>query len=138
MLTNKRWRKFIVTLAAAGILAIATSSEPHDALAQASSAQGKFNMSYMYFGNPSSYTSQVDKTGQTLDVVAPSYFHINTDGGLELSDSLLASFIADMHQREYGLYLFSAMILIGHLARKRSITAKRSRIKLLRPLRITI
>ncbi|MBA2942754.1 S-layer homology domain-containing protein [Paenibacillus sp. CGMCC 1.16610] len=99
MPTNKRWRKIFVALAAAGILTIATSSEPHDALAQASSAQGKFNMSYMYFGSPSSYTTQVDKSGQTLDVVAPSYFHIDANGNLELSDSLLASFIADMHQR---------------------------------------
>lgn len=96
---NKRWRKFVVVLAAAGILTIAASSEPHDAEAQASSAQGKFNMSYMYFGSPSSYTSQVDKSGQTLDVVSPSYFQINANGGLQLSDTLQASFISDMHQR---------------------------------------
>lgn len=99
MRTKKRWRQVVVTLAVAGILTIAASSGPHDAQAQASSTQGKFNMSYMYFGNPSSYTSQVDKSGQTLDVVAPSYFHINADGSLQLSDTLQASFITDMHQR---------------------------------------
>ncbi|MBP1964710.1 S-layer homology domain-containing protein [Paenibacillus aceris] len=99
MRTKRRWRKVVVTLAVAGILTIATSTGPHDAQAQASSTQGKFNMSYMYFGNPSSYTSQVDKSGQTLDVVAPSYFHINADGSLQLSDTLQASFITDMHQR---------------------------------------
>ena len=32
-------------------------------------------------------------------LLSPSYFHVNADGSLELSDSLQASFIADMHQR---------------------------------------
>lgn len=99
MQANQRWRRIVVTLAAAGILTIATGSGPYDAQAEASSAQGKFNMSYMYFGSPSSYTSQVDQSGQTLDVVSPSYFHIKSDGSLEVSESILASFIADMHAR---------------------------------------
>jgi spore germination protein YaaH len=96
---KRRWRKALVILAATGLLIIGTSSKPLDAQAQASSTQGKFNMSYLYFGSPNSYISQVDKSGQTLDVISPSYFHINTDGSLQLSDSIQASFITDMHKR---------------------------------------
>lgn len=96
--TKSRWSKFVIILAAAGLLTIATSSEPN-VKAEASSSQGKFTMSYLFFGSSNSYTSQVDKSGQTLDVVSPSYFHINADGSLQLSDSLQASFITDMHKR---------------------------------------
>jgi spore germination protein YaaH len=96
--TKNRWNKFVITLAAAGLLTIATSSEP-SVKAEASTSQGKFTMSYLFFGNSNAYTSQVDKSGQTLDVVSPSYFHIHADGSLQLSDSLQDSFITDMHQR---------------------------------------
>ncbi len=96
--TKNRWNKFVIILAAAGLLTIATSSEP-SVKAEASTSQGKFTMSYLFFGNSNTYTSQVDKSGQTLDVVSPSYFHINADGSLQLSDSLQDSFITDMHQR---------------------------------------
>lgn len=96
--TKNRCRKFVIIIAAAGLLTIATSSEP-SVKAEASSSQGKFTMSYLFFGNSNLYTSQVDKSGQTLDVVSPSYFHIHTDGSLQLSDSLEDSFITDMHQR---------------------------------------
>ncbi|NOU91530.1 glycoside hydrolase [Paenibacillus sp. LMG 31460] len=96
--TKNRWKKFVIILAAAGLLTIATSSEP-SVKAEASSSQGKFTMSYLFFGNSNAYTSQVDKSGQTLDVISPSYFHIHADGSLQLSDSLQDSFITDMHQR---------------------------------------
>ncbi|WP_261303807.1 S-layer homology domain-containing protein [Paenibacillus andongensis] len=96
--SKKRWSKFVILLAAAGLLTIATSSEP-TVKAEASSTQGKFTMSYLFFGSPNSYTSQVDKSGQTLDVVSPSYFNIQADGSLQLSDSLQPSFITDMHNR---------------------------------------
>lgn len=96
--TKNRWKKFVILLAAAGLLTIATSSEP-SVKAEARSSQGKFTMSYLFFGNSNSYTSQVDKSGQTLDVVSPSYFHINADGSLQLSDSIQDSFITDMHNR---------------------------------------
>lgn len=96
--TKNRWNKFVIILAAAELLTIATSSEP-SVMAEASTSQGKFTMSYLFFGNSNAYTSQVDKSGQTLDVVSPSYFHIHADGSLQLSDSLQDSFITDMHQR---------------------------------------
>ncbi|KRF30196.1 S-layer homology domain-containing protein [Paenibacillus sp. Soil787] len=96
--TKNRWNKFVMILAAAGLLTIATTSEP-SVKAEASSSLGKFTMSYLFFGDSNNYTSQVDKSGQTLDVVSPSYFHINADGSLQLSESLQPSFITDMHER---------------------------------------
>lgn len=89
----------MITLAIAGLLTIVTNSQPDDVQAEATSAQGKFAMSYLYFGGPNSYISQVDKTGQTLDVVSPSYFHIKADGSLQISDDIQASFINEMHKR---------------------------------------
>ncbi|SDO68838.1 Spore germination protein YaaH [Paenibacillus sp. yr247] len=97
MHNKRRWRDFVVSLAAAGLLTILTCS-PNDVQAQGNSAQGKYNMSYLYIGSPDSYISQVDKSGQTLDVVSPSYFHINTDGSLQV-DTIQTAFITEMHRR---------------------------------------
>lgn len=72
--------------------------QKNEVLAGATASQGTFNMSYLFFGAPSSYISQVNKSGKTLDVVSPSYFHIKEDGSLEVSD-LQASFIAEMHKQ---------------------------------------
>ncbi|MEC0225976.1 S-layer homology domain-containing protein [Paenibacillus alba] len=100
MKTTKRlWRKCLMILGTTGLLIAAANSETSVTQAQASSAQGAFAMSYLYFGNSSSYTSQVDKSGQTLDEVSPSYFHIKADGSLLIDDSFQASFVTDMHQR---------------------------------------
>jgi len=84
----------VVTIAA---LMTTWLSQDGQVKAEAVSAQGTFNMSYMYFGSPSTYVSQVNKSGQTLDTVSPSYFHLNSDGTLQLDDSLQASFITEMH-----------------------------------------
>ncbi|MBD0382437.1 S-layer homology domain-containing protein [Paenibacillus sedimenti] len=73
-------------------------NEDENVQAEAVAAQGKFNMSYMFFGSPSSYVSQVDKSGQTLDVVSPGYFHLNSDGSLQM-DKISSSFINEMHKR---------------------------------------
>ncbi|UKS26421.1 glycosyl hydrolase family 18 protein [Paenibacillus sp. HWE-109] len=97
--SRKSWRKVVVALATAGLVAMATTTEAPVTQAQTSSAKGTFAMSYLYFGAPNSYTSQVDKSGQTLDVVSPSYFHIQTDGSLQIDDSFQATFVTDMHQR---------------------------------------
>ncbi|UJF32895.1 S-layer homology domain-containing protein [Paenibacillus hexagrammi] len=86
----------IVTLALA--VGMIGAGKEKSVYAEAASAQGKFNMSYMYFGSPSSYVSQVDKSGQTLNVVSPSYFHLNEDGTLQISD-IDKSFITEMHNR---------------------------------------
>lgn len=46
---------------------------------EASAHTTDFNMSYIYFGNTSSYISYIDKTQGNLKVIAPSFFDINPD-----------------------------------------------------------
>ncbi len=59
----------------------------------------KFNMSYAYFGDPASYTGQVDSTRNSLDEVAPNYFNIDQNGNLSITSALNKKFIEDMHKR---------------------------------------
>ncbi|OCT15951.1 hypothetical protein A8709_10040 [Paenibacillus pectinilyticus] len=97
MKSSRRWSKLVVALVVVGALCNITPMKHVQVLAEATAAQGKFNMSYLFFGDPSTYTSQVNKSGDTLDEVSPSYFHLNADGSLQVSD-LDATFIADMHK----------------------------------------
>ncbi len=62
-------------------------------------ADKKFNMSFVYFGSSSSYTSYVDRTQNSLNQISPSYFNLHSDGSLNLSSALSQSFIDDMHLR---------------------------------------
>lgn len=59
--------------------------------------QKKFVMSYIYFGQPDKYIDAVNQTKGSLDMVSPSYFDVNTDGSLQLTDSLDENFVAAMH-----------------------------------------
>lgn len=69
----------------------------------ASAQDTKFNMSYIYFGTVSSYTSLVDRTQGSLDEIAPNYFNLDTDGKLVLTGTLKTTvkngFVKDMHNR---------------------------------------
>jgi hypothetical protein len=58
-----------------------------------------FNMSYLYFGNTSSYISQVDKTQGNLSLVSPSYFDLNADGSLKITSQFDSAFVTQMHAR---------------------------------------
>ncbi|WP_084361939.1 peptidoglycan-binding protein [Robertmurraya korlensis] len=58
-----------------------------------------FNMSYLYFGNTSSYISQVDKTQGNLSLVSPSYFDLNADGSLKITSQFDEAFVTQMHAR---------------------------------------
>lgn len=98
MKTKRGWRRLVVALVVVGAMCQVSFVYKNDVLAGAAVAQGKFNMSYLFSGAPSTYTSQVNKSGDTLDVVSPSYYHINEDGSLEVTD-LEASFITEMHRQ---------------------------------------
>ncbi|GAA0315432.1 hypothetical protein GCM10008967_02480 [Bacillus carboniphilus] len=58
-----------------------------------------FNMSYLFFGSPSTYINQVQNTKGSLHVVSPNYFDITEDGQLDVTWKLQSSFISDMHRR---------------------------------------
>ncbi|MDI7741893.1 glycosyl hydrolase family 18 protein [Lysinibacillus fusiformis] len=66
---------------------------------KAEAHEADFNMSYLYFGNTSSYISQVDKTQGNLNLVSPSYFDLNTNGSLKLTSQLDSRFVTEMHNR---------------------------------------
>lgn len=67
-----------------------------------------FNMSYVYFGSPNTYVSQVDQTQGSLKVVSPNYFDINEFGELEVTWKLQTSFINEMHRRGVKVVPFLA------------------------------
>jgi len=56
-------------------------------------ADHTYNMSYIYFGSPSTYARQVERTGKTLSAVSPNYFDIKEDGLLDVTWKLSSSFI---------------------------------------------
>ncbi|MDD4122300.1 MAG: glycosyl hydrolase family 18 protein, partial [Eubacteriales bacterium] len=62
-------------------------------------SESKFNMSYAYFGDSSSYTDHVDNTKNTLNEIAPNYFNIDKSGNLSITPALNEKFIDDMHKR---------------------------------------
>lgn len=62
-------------------------------------AETRMNMSYLYFGSPSSYIGQIDKTQHTLTMVSPNYLDIVTNGVVEVTWKLDTSFISEMHRR---------------------------------------
>lgn len=64
----------------------------------------KFNMSYVYFGNTSSYIQQVKNTRGALDVVAPSYFDLNKDGSL--NNKVDPKFVEEMHRQNVRVVPF--------------------------------
>jgi spore germination protein YaaH len=63
------------------------------------SQTARLNMSYLYFGNPSTYVEQVNKTKNSLDIVYPNYFDITLEGSLQVTWKLQTSFIEEMHRR---------------------------------------
>ncbi|NQX62363.1 S-layer homology domain-containing protein [Paenibacillus qinlingensis] len=98
MKSKRGWRRLVVALVVVGAICQVSFVYKQEVFAGATVAQGKFNMSYLFSGAPSTYTSQVNKSGDTLDVVSPSYYHINENGRLEVTD-LQASFITEMHKQ---------------------------------------
>ncbi len=57
------------------------------------------NMSYLYFGNPASYVTQINQTNNTLSTVSPNYLDLLSGGQLSVTWKLDASFIAEMKRR---------------------------------------
>ena len=85
----------------------------------AASGDEKFNMSYLYFGASGQYTGIVDKTGNSLDAIATSYFDLNGDGSLLLTPALDVDFIKEMHGKGMQVTPF----LSNHWDREKGIKA---------------
>lgn len=79
------------------IVFVLMASSAHTMVGTAATTD-KFNMSYIYFGDPSKYKYYVNRTNGSLDVISPSYFDLNDNGTLKLTSSVSTSFINDMHK----------------------------------------
>lgn len=63
-----------------------------------SDAATDFNMGYLYYGTTNTQISFVDRTRGVISQASPSYFNINSDGTLNISN-LSTTFISEMHSR---------------------------------------
>lgn len=59
----------------------------------------KTNMAYVYFGSPSTYKAQIERTKGAVQVISPDYFNINENGTLKLTSKLDRSFISEMRKK---------------------------------------
>ncbi len=55
-----------------------------------------FNMGYLYHGSSNAFMETMNHTQGSINVVAPTYFDLNTDGSLHLTKVLDRHFIASM------------------------------------------
>ena len=84
----------------------------------------RFNMSYLYFGSPSTYVQTVRQAGGSLDEIAPSYFDLTDSGALQLNNqSTIASFVSAMHAMDVKVVPF----LSNHWDRSKGIAALNNR-----------
>ncbi len=74
----------------------------------------RYNMSYIYFGDPASYVSHVDRTKASLDEISPNYFNVNPDGSLAITKAFDPAFVDEMHERG----IFVVPFLSNHWDRK--------------------
>jgi len=84
-----------------------------------SAKAGRFNMSYIYFGNPADYTDYIDKAQGSIDDISPSFFDLNEDGTLKLTGAVSHEFVKYMHQRGIKVTPF----LSNHWDRQKGINA---------------
>ncbi len=82
-----------------------------------------FNMSYIYGGSTSTNINNVLVTNNSLNEVSPSYFDLNSDGSLHLTDALDTTFISKMHEQGIKVVPF----LSNHWDRQLGRTALENR-----------
>ncbi|WP_227793272.1 S-layer homology domain-containing protein [Paenibacillus guangzhouensis] len=83
----------------------------------------RFAMSYIYFGKPDQYLQAVNQTKGSLDMVSPSYFDLNDNGSLQLTDAVDPKFVEEMHKQGMKVVPF----LSNHWDRKLGIAALNNR-----------
>ncbi|HOJ10139.1 MAG TPA: glycosyl hydrolase family 18 protein [Clostridiales bacterium] len=77
--------------------ASSSAIEPYTLLSDTS--EYKFNMSYLYFGDPSTYVNSIENTRNSITEISPSYFDLNTNGTLKITSKIDKNFINEMHNR---------------------------------------
>lgn len=71
-----------------------------------SSAKSNFHMTYAYFETGNALIETLNKTGEILDVVSPSYFDLNSDGSLKLTPQFDANTIKLMQKGNFRVVPF--------------------------------
>lgn len=97
-------KEFLKKIAVASGAIIIASTTMFSSIAFA--GVSKLNMSFIYFGNSSYYTTQVEKTNDSLQVISPNYFNLNEDGSLLLTNAIDTEFIDKMHDNNVEVIPF--------------------------------
>lgn len=66
----------------------------------------KFNMTYIYSGQPSDYVARVDAAKGAVNAVSPDFFNLNADGSLKLTSKVTSAFVAEMHKKQIKVIPF--------------------------------
>lgn len=61
--------------------------------------QKRFNMSYLYFGQPQHYVEVVNSARNSVRTISPNYFELNEDGSLKITWKYNKQFVDEMHKR---------------------------------------
>lgn len=69
-----------------GTMIVATVSLQNPGQVSAAKGRDSFNMTYAYFESGPSLINTINKTGDILDVISPTYFDINPDGSLLITN----------------------------------------------------
>ncbi|SKC63008.1 S-layer homology domain-containing protein [Maledivibacter halophilus] len=99
-MSNRKFVKKIAVLSSA-LLLTGMALFPNGTYAQ----MKKLNMSYIYFGNTNLYSSYVEKTQNSLNVISPNYFNLDENGNLQIV-SINESFINEMHNKNIKVIPF--------------------------------
>lgn len=65
-----------------------------------------YHMSYAYFETGEAIIQTLSATGDILDVVSPSYFDLNADGSLKITQQFNPSVIKEMQRKNYKVVPF--------------------------------
>lgn len=95
-------------------------------ISYASAAHDRFNMSYLYFGNDSSYVHTVKQAKGSIHEISPNYFNLNPDGSLKGIGVDIKSFVSEMHAMDVRVVPF----LSNHWNQYLGITALNNRVDL--------
>lgn len=97
-------------------------------------SEEKFNMSYIYSGDPNNYIDLVNRTNGSLNEIAPNYFELNNDGSLLVTTKLDPNFISTMHHKGIRVVPF----LADGWNREKSLAALNNRIQLVNQIKNAI
>lgn len=85
-----------------------------------------FTMSYLFFGNTKTYLSEIDKTKGNLNQVSPSFFNLNEDGSLLITNEFSSQLVSEVHKRKMKIVPF----LSNHWDRELGRAALHNRVAL--------